>query len=261
MRDFILRQLLILDGRTSPSGLASPCAEHSPASNLPELDTHGYMPEVMGLFNSRASRSISSPAAAPEAGNPESDTLCSPSSDGTGWDETHSSHGSSSLYTGSTSGSTSSLSQASGIASNMEIYKRRAVDTVMGEFRSLLSHNPLIGLSIRAGGRESFDQASVALSQSESTSRHSSSTDLNGSSKRSRREADTSPTRNDRENGSEAKKFKQSPSAESLYSPRFACPFYRRNARKHLKHRSCGGPGWNSVHRIKSVYSDNSLAI
>jgi hypothetical protein len=32
--------------------------------------------------------------------------------------------------------------------------------------------------------------------------------------------------------------------------PRFACPYYQRNPNKH-KARSCAGPGWISVHRVK----------
>jgi len=32
---------------------------------------------------------------------------------------------------------------------------------------------------------------------------------------------------------------------------RFACPYFKRNAEKHQRWRSCAGPGWNSVHRVK----------
>jgi hypothetical protein len=33
----------------------------------------------------------------------------------------------------------------------------------------------------------------------------------------------------------------------------FACPFFKYNPRKYMRWRSCPGPGWNTVHRIKYV--------
>lgn len=35
---------------------------------------------------------------------------------------------------------------------------------------------------------------------------------------------------------------------------RLSCPFFKRDPRKHTKHRSCAGPGWPTVHRIKYVH-------
>lgn len=32
---------------------------------------------------------------------------------------------------------------------------------------------------------------------------------------------------------------------------KFACPYYRRNSDRHRKWRSCFGPGWDSIHRVK----------
>ncbi|KAI0133433.1 hypothetical protein F4776DRAFT_664190 [Hypoxylon sp. NC0597] len=32
---------------------------------------------------------------------------------------------------------------------------------------------------------------------------------------------------------------------------KFACPFYKHDPRAHNKHRSCAGPGWPSLHRLK----------
>ncbi|KAI2471522.1 hypothetical protein F4781DRAFT_440155 [Annulohypoxylon bovei var. microspora] len=32
---------------------------------------------------------------------------------------------------------------------------------------------------------------------------------------------------------------------------KFACPFYKNDQRAHCKHRSCAGPGWASLHRLK----------
>ena len=36
-------------------------------------------------------------------------------------------------------------------------------------------------------------------------------------------------------------------------SRKFACPFYMRNPRKYWNIKSCLGPGWPSVHRVKFV--------
>ncbi|OTB16406.1 hypothetical protein K445DRAFT_366364 [Daldinia sp. EC12] len=32
---------------------------------------------------------------------------------------------------------------------------------------------------------------------------------------------------------------------------KFACPFYKNDPKAHRKHRSCAGPGWTSLHRLK----------
>ncbi|XDG03555.1 hypothetical protein ABKA04_003170 [Annulohypoxylon sp. FPYF3050] len=32
---------------------------------------------------------------------------------------------------------------------------------------------------------------------------------------------------------------------------KFACPYYKHDPRAHVKHRSCAGPGWTSLHRLK----------
>lgn len=36
---------------------------------------------------------------------------------------------------------------------------------------------------------------------------------------------------------------------------RFACPFYKHNPERYETSRSCCGPGWETVHRVKLVYS------
>lgn len=33
--------------------------------------------------------------------------------------------------------------------------------------------------------------------------------------------------------------------------PRFACPYYKRDPVKYKHHRSCFGPGWLEIHRLK----------
>ena len=44
-----------------------------------------------------------------------------------------------------------------------------------------------------------------------------------------------------------------SPSDLSKRSRKLACPFFKRNPQKYLSTRSCVGPGWNEVRRVKYV--------
>jgi hypothetical protein len=148
------------------------------------------------------------------------------------------------------SDSSGGFSSSSGITATVEMHKRRAVDAVMAEFRSILRHGPFIGVSIRAGGGSSPDRCSATLSQSESSSRRSSNEISGGCGKRTREELQESGATGSNDSNN-PKKFKS-----ALFAERFACPFYRRNPRRHLKHRSCAGPGWPTVHRIKSVVTD-----
>lgn len=38
---------------------------------------------------------------------------------------------------------------------------------------------------------------------------------------------------------------------------KLACPYYRNDPENHRKHRSCAGPGWTSIHRLKWVQSSS----
>lgn len=40
---------------------------------------------------------------------------------------------------------------------------------------------------------------------------------------------------------------------------RLACPYFKRNPQKYQQERSCSGPGWNTVHRIKYVFCFNVI--
>ncbi len=37
--------------------------------------------------------------------------------------------------------------------------------------------------------------------------------------------------------------------------PKLGCPFFKRDPLRHSKHRSCTGPGWTTVHRVKYALS------
>ncbi|KAK3316866.1 aspartic peptidase domain-containing protein [Apodospora peruviana] len=145
----------------------------------------------------------------------------------------------------STSSNLTSASDSSGIAPTLEAYKRRAVDTLMTEFKSLLSHGPHIGVSIRAGGGDS-SSSSTQVERVVSSSSKSSGESVAGN-KHGRDESNTQNT---------TKK------AKVADGRKFACPFYRRNPKKHLRHRACAGPGWNEVRRVKEhLYRIHALPI
>jgi hypothetical protein len=42
--------------------------------------------------------------------------------------------------------------------------------------------------------------------------------------------------------------------------PRFACPYFKRSPMAVAKIRSCSGPGWNSIHRVKYAFSSGFAA-
>ena len=37
------------------------------------------------------------------------------------------------------------------------------------------------------------------------------------------------------------------------FTPRYACPFFKRNPQEYGNRSACSGPGWESVHRVKYV--------
>ncbi|KAL2158714.1 hypothetical protein VTH06DRAFT_4196 [Thermothelomyces fergusii] len=61
------------------------------------------------------------------------------------------------------------------------------------------------------------------------------------------------------------KKSKRSPNAAGTGgrgSPKFACPYFKRNPKKYRKWTSCPGPGWDEVHRVKThLYRRHTLPL
>ncbi|KAH6898092.1 hypothetical protein B0T10DRAFT_555429 [Thelonectria olida] len=261
------------------------------------------------------------------------------------------------------SSNSDSVSDSSGIATTFEAHKQQAVDTIMAEAKLILRQNPLVGIRIRAGGRDAarvsksantedngiriltwmqgqqkekeptmtlsedaltglgtkgaraigeppfqhttthFEPAEMVdtrvtelddtyppvelhdtgLSPLETIQKHSHlasknpgtvtnpvcssgssriSQETSGSSKRSREGNDMFRASDDDGRGGDHKKFKRASLPEGFNAPMFACPFYRRNPTKHMKPRSCGGPGWPSIHRLKEhIYRCHKLPI
>ncbi|KAK0636746.1 hypothetical protein B0T17DRAFT_89192 [Bombardia bombarda] len=159
--------------------------------------------------------------------------------------------------------STTSTSDTSISSPTLEAFEKRAVDTLMIELRSLLSHGAHIGIAIRAGGREFQPEHDSKGISSTASSVTASSFQMDNNNKHYRDEngqADHTDQGYGRRDS--AKRSRVGSPQYEADSRRFACPFYRRNPKKHLKHRSCAGPGWPSVHRVKEhLYRNHALPI
>ncbi|TLD36853.1 hypothetical protein E2P81_ATG02635 [Venturia nashicola] len=82
-----------------------------------------------------------------------------------------------------------------------------------------------------------------------------------GSNKRPSRDREPGSP-DDREDGDNDKKRKMThaPVHPSILRLRFACPFFKHNADNHQRWRSCRGPGWEEVRRVKEhVYRRHTL--
>lgn len=55
----------------------------------------------------------------------------------------------------------------------------------------------------------------------------------------------------DNDRGKRLKRNPTSPNSEDSHSPKYACPYFKRNPQKYKQRRSCAGPGWPNVYRIK----------
>lgn len=124
----------------------------------------------------------------------------------------------------------------------LDTTRRQLVERVMVEFHSML------------------DQSSGFRSRGNSTGSHNSGTsnagDLwtggSGPSGRKRKlegDDDQEPPNEGRGEGSD--KRPRTSAEGHTNNHKFACPYFKRNSRRHTKYRSCVGPGWDTVHRIK----------
>jgi hypothetical protein len=68
--------------------------------------------------------------------------------------------------------------------------------------------------------------------------------------KRSARSGRVSPVAS-QEIGPSKRRKDDSEFSESESGPRFACPFFKKDPQKYKTHRTCPGPGWTTVHRVK----------
>jgi hypothetical protein len=79
------------------------------------------------------------------------------------------------------------------------------------------------------------------------------------SSSRSKKRPAGDLTPND-EDGSRGDQKRPRISATKEGEPRFACPFFKRDPSRYKDLRSCPGPGWTSIHRLKYVPGPHSTS-
>lgn len=126
-------------------------------------------------------------------------------------------------------------------------YQARLVDNLISEFLSLINSEGLVAIS-RTGSTESSTKSNPSSSISNNGTTGSESP-RNDGRKRSR---DHDGDGSNQDQGDEPPKVQRVLSPSPSATPRrLACPYYRHNPTHNLKYRSCAGPGWASVHRVK----------
>jgi hypothetical protein len=131
----------------------------------------------------------------------------------------------------------------------MSLKKRELVRRLMAEFYSMFY--PESGLITHGRPNSSATQQNTETYLS--VNGQSSG---NGGRKRKASDED-SPLREN--NGDENSNKRPRPSLsnpddDSDTPKKFACPYFKRNPRKYQRFRSCPGPGWDTVHRVKLVF-------
>ncbi|KAK6066601.1 hypothetical protein SCUP234_12031 [Seiridium cupressi] len=130
------------------------------------------------------------------------------------------------------------------IASTMSAYRKEAIKSLMMEFKALLDQ----GLGVRR--RASNSSGSTNGSSPVRSSQHHRSGGRNGEGKKRKRDGEDPNSPEDGGKG-EDDMTNQSATPNTVAAKKFACPYYRRCAWNHQNPRSCAGPGWQSVHRVK----------
>lgn len=137
------------------------------------------------------------------------------------------------------------LFQSSFISRVLDTYKKEMVESLMTEFKVLLDHN--LEIQSRATSTGSPNSSSPPRSYAEQPSQQG----VSGRGKRKERDEDEAGSSRDDGDNRRHKKARVKGPAQDFSPRKFACPYYRRNSQRHKKHRSCAGPGWMSVHRVK----------
>jgi hypothetical protein len=123
--------------------------------------------------------------------------------------------------------------------------KRDLIDRLMHQFR--LNYN------IRGGLRSHAENNSNATGSNSQFSTGSSNFSRNpfGATKRGVGGRGNGSSEDDREDERHGKRSKMAMPPAVLDKSKFACPYYIRAPWKHQTYRSCAGPGWPTIHRLK----------
>lgn len=128
-------------------------------------------------------------------------------------------------------------------------YQARLVDSLMSEFHSLINSESVVARS-RAASEGSSNNCSG--SSGSSTREDTTPSSGRGTKKRQRDQGvgDRSDKDQDQDSGPSKMQRIQSPSPSTV-SKKLACPYFRHHPAYHTRYRSCAGPGWPTVHRVK----------
>jgi hypothetical protein len=96
------------------------------------------------------------------------------------------------------------------------------------------------------------NNSSAPVGQPMVTAHSSHKTSLSSGLKRKSRQDGSQPPEDDDEDGSnKRRRGSMATSDESDMGARFACPFYKHDPNRYRSRRTCPGPGWPTVHRMK----------
>lgn len=131
----------------------------------------------------------------------------------------------------------------------MSLKKRELVRRLMAEFYSMFY--PKSGLITHGRPNSSATQQNTETNLSANGPRSD-----NGGGKRKASDEDSPRRENDGDENSNKhpKPSLSGPDDDSGTPKKFACPYFKRNPRKYQRFRSCPGPGWDTVHRVKLVF-------
>jgi hypothetical protein len=168
------------------------------------------------------------------------------------WSETDGGDAEESNESGSESANARSLSttgsHTSLIGLVLDAHRRQAVDCLMEEFEGLLGQN----LAFRS--RPASTQTSDASPSAPSVNNERRA-GLGGDGKEQGQSNNSAGSNEAGGAGSSRGSTGAAAAANSPPNRKLGCPFFKRDPRRHSKHRSCTGPGWKTVHRVKYVYA------
>ncbi|KAL3298271.1 Nicotinate-nucleotide diphosphorylase [Colletotrichum asianum] len=162
-----------------------------------------------------------------------------------------------------TSDATTDIDSSSTMSESLTIdqTRRLVVDKLMSEFKLMIDQRLEIkdcvdGTSSKlSDGREPREETQVKPSQLENKDSAKRTQFL-----RKRVQAADDGGEEDEEEQPRKKRPESDPVDDR--KRKLACPFYRRNPERHKRHRSCAGPGWSTIHRLKEhIFRQHSLPI
>ncbi|KAH7411616.1 hypothetical protein DE146DRAFT_627672 [Phaeosphaeria sp. MPI-PUGE-AT-0046c] len=120
----------------------------------------------------------------------------------------------------------------------------KTIDIVMRKIEVQLCY----AAYMQCNGGGSFNTSGSSTTTSQQSSRKAS----HSSGKRKSQPDDTTPPNDDQDSGShKRRRGSQATISSSESATRFACPFYKHEPHRFRSRRTCPGPGWTTVHRMK----------